>query len=64
MTGSSTPTCQTMASRCQAELTTYEQALEDGELGMNVSPPDCDDEGFYSPVQCYREGPCRKEELQ
>ena len=26
---------------------------------MNMAAPVCDDEGFYSPVQCYRQGACR-----
>ena len=44
---------------CLDELSAYNAALADSTLGMNVSPPDCDDDGFYEPVQCYRGGLCR-----
>ena len=52
-------TCQRGTSPCLQELADYESGVADGSVGMNQSPPICDDDGFYSPVQCSRGGLCR-----
>ena len=46
-------------SPCLQELADYEDGVVNGSVGMNQSPPICDDDGFYSPVQCSRGGLCR-----
>ena len=53
-------TCVRGKTQCLQELTDYENGVLDGSVGMNQSPPVCDEDGFYSPVQCSRGGLCRK----
>ena len=39
-----------MQSNCVQQLQEYNKALEDGSLGMNVSPPQCNDDGQYEVI--------------
>jgi len=53
-------TCSKMLdTACMLALRQYENALEDGTLGIDQHPPDCDDEGMFKPKQCQTSGACR-----
>ena len=54
-----TTICKKGGTKCLNELKQYESDLASGDLGMKMSPPRCDDDGFYAAVQCDRGGLCR-----
>ena len=54
-----TTICKKGGTKCLNELKQYEADLASGDLGMKMSPPRCDDDGFYAAVQCDRGGLCR-----
>ena len=46
--------CIPTDTNCMKEFQEYQDNLDSGTLGMNESPPSCDEDGLYSPVQCIR----------
>jgi len=44
---------------CMKSLREYNEALASGSLGMDMMEPQCDDEGYWAPVQCTGSDVCR-----
>jgi len=51
--------CQRKKTNCHDEQDRYDEALAAGELGLDETRAECDEEGYYSPLQCYFAGTCR-----
>jgi len=58
--GDQFPTCAKMKGKgCLDAQNEYEEHLESGLVGMDQTRPDCDDDGFWGPVQCTGADVCR-----
>jgi len=57
--GQQQASCVRTDTHCLRALKKYEEALVDGKVGMDQTPPVCDPEGFWSPVQCSGADVCR-----
>lgn len=51
--------CRPIDSDCTRAQQKYNDMLASGDLGMDMSKPECDADGYWAPVQCSFTGVCR-----
>ena len=57
--GANIATCIPMSTDCVLAQLKYDEDLDSGNLGMDMLRPQCDDHGYWAPVQCTGSDVCR-----